>query len=190
MSIPPTPVSPRFRGAGLPALSTVLLGILSTGIGPHAAAGQEGPWGFEAFEKGTITTVTGQAIETDSLMGKVVLFNAWATWCGPCIREMPAFQRVLDEMGDRGFMVLGISANEEGPEFVDAFAKDLGVTYPIFVVPQPPLGRLTSRVRGLPTSFLIGRDGRVVTRVEGVFAEEDLRAAVEDLLEKGSPPAR
>lgn len=168
--------------------SFLLLSALAAGIGHGRAAGQEGTWGFEAFEKGTLTTVTGQLIETDSLVGKVVLINAWATWCGPCIKEMPAFQRVLDELGDQGFVVLGISANEEGPEFVDAFAKNLGVTYPNFTVPQPLLGRLTSQVRGLPTSFLIGRDGRVVTRVEGVFPEDELRSAVEELLGKGLPP--
>ena len=97
-------------------------------------------------------------------------------------------QRVLDEYGPRGFVVLGVSANQEGPEFVDAFVKDLGVFYPTFVGAQPLLGHLTSRVRGLPTSFLVGRDGKVVTRVEGVFPEDDLRAAVERLLEGGGRP--
>jgi thiol-disulfide isomerase/thioredoxin len=161
------------------------LGILAVGAGADRVVAQDGPWGFEAFESGTLTTVTGQTIHTDSLAGKVVLFNAWATWCGPCVTEMPSFQRVADEFGPRGFMVLGVSADQDGPEAVKAFVENLGVTYPIFLVPQPLMGRLTSRVRGLPTSFLIGRDGRVVSRVEGVFAEEDLRAAVERLLEEG-----
>lgn len=139
------------------------------------------------LRSGTFTTVTGQVIRTDTLAGRVILVNAWATWCGPCVLEMPGFQRVQDELGDRGFLVIGISADQEGPEVVQAFVEELGITYPVTVGPQHALGRLAAQVRGLPTSLLLGRDGRLARTVEGVFAEESLRTAVLELLAERRP---
>ena len=135
---------------------------------------------------GEIVTASGEVIETDTLAGYVILVNAWATWCGPCVQEMPGFQRVLDDYGDQGFRVLGMSADEGDPEAVVAFVKELGVSYPVTMGPQPALGLLGLQVLGLPTSFLLDREGRVVRKVEGVFDEEDLRKAVEELV-RGRP---
>ena len=137
---------------------------------------------------GPIQTVSGEVIETESFQGHVVLINAWATWCGPCVREMPGFQRVLDEYEDQGFMVLGLSADTVDVEVVRAFAENLGIRYPITIVPQFPLGLLASQVKGLPTSFLLDQEGRIVKTVEGIFSEEALRAAVEDLLKDRPGP--
>jgi len=134
------------------------------------------------FRSGTFTTVAGEVVRTDTLAGRVILVNAWATWCGPCVVEMPGFQRVQDELQERGFLVIGISADQEGPEVVRTFVEDLGITYPITVGPHHVLGRLAAQVRGLPTSMLLDRDGSLARKVEGVFAEEDLRRAVLELL--------
>lgn len=143
--------------------------------------------GSSMLRSGTFTTVTGEVVQTDTLAGRVILVNAWATWCGPCVLEMPAFQRVQDELGSHGFLVIGISADEEGPEVIRAFVEDLGITYPVTVGPHHVLGRLAAQVRGLPTSMLLARDGRLAKKVEGVFPEEDLRAAVLELLGERSP---
>jgi thiol-disulfide isomerase/thioredoxin len=147
--------------------------------GPPALPGQEGT---SVFRSGTFTTVAGEVVRTDTLAGRVILVNAWATWCGPCVVEMPGFQRVQDELGERGFLVIGISADQEGPEVVRAFVEDLGITYPVTVGQHHVLGRLAAQVRGLPTSLLLDREGRIVRKVEGVFPEEDLRQAVLEIL--------
>lgn len=138
------------------------------------------------LRSGTFTTVTGDVIQTDTLAGRVILVNAWATWCGPCVLEMPGFQRVQDELGPRGFLVIGISADQEGPGVVRSFVDQMGITYPVTQGPHHVLGRLAAQVRGLPTSLLLDRSGRLVRKVEGVFPEEELRKAVEDLLADGS----
>lgn len=170
----------------LAVASAMILGLPLQGLGQGTPdLGLEG----RGLRSGPITTITGEVIEADTLIGKVVLVNAWATWCGPCVLEMPAFQRVQDDLGHRDFLVLGISADKEGPEFVRDFLGELGISYPVTVGPQNPLGRLASRVRGLPTSFLLARDGRVVTRIEGVFEEQALRRALQALLEE-DPPVR
>ena len=139
------------------------------------------------LRSGTFTTVTGQVVRTDTLAGRVILVNAWATWCGPCVQEMPGFQRVQDDLGDRGFLVIGISADQDGPEVVRSFAEELGITYPVTFGPHHVLGLLADQVRGLPTSLLLGPGGRIVRKVEGVFPEAELRRAVEEIL-GGSMP--
>jgi thiol-disulfide isomerase/thioredoxin len=131
---------------------------------------------------GPIQTVSGEVILTESFQGRVVLINAWATWCGPCVREMPGFQRVLDEYEDKGFMVLGLSADTVGVEVVRTFVEKLGIRYPITIVPQYPLVLLAPQVKGLPTSFLLNQEGMIVKTVEGVYSEEALRADLEELL--------
>ena len=180
----PSPTFPRWASAVF--YSALTLGLPLHGWGQDAQdLGLEG----KGLRSGRITTVTGDLIETDTLLGKVVLVNAWATWCGPCTLEMPVFQRVQDELEHRGFLVLGISADKEETEFVRRFLDDLGIRYPVTVGPQHPLGRLAARVRGLPTSFLLARDGRVVKRIEGILQEETLRKLVLSLLEE-DPPTR
>jgi thiol-disulfide isomerase/thioredoxin len=159
-------------------------GAVRFGLGPEVLQAQEGP---SMLRSGTFTTVTGEVVQTDTLAGRVILVNAWATWCGPCVLEMPGFQRVQDELGERGFLVIGISADQEGPEVVRAFVEKLGITYPVTAGPHHVLGRLAAEVRGLPTSMLLDREGRIVRKVEGVLPEEDLRNAVLGLLEEKRP---
>ena len=139
------------------------------------------------LRSGTFTTVTGEVVRTDTLAGRVILVNAWATWCGPCVLEMPGFQRVQDELRDRGFLVIGISADQEGPEVVRAFAEEIGIRYPLTQGPHHVLGRLAAQVRGLPTSLLLDRDGSIARKVEGVFPEDELKRAVLELLEGKRP---
>lgn len=168
-------------------LTVPLLGVTGFRTTPRESPGPGTSIVEQELRSGPITTVTGEIIETDTLAGRVILVNAWATWCGPCVLEMPGFQRVQDDYEDQGFLVLGISADDKGPEFVRAFLDNLKITYPVTVGPQRPLGHLAAQVRGLPTSFLLGRDGRLARKVEGVFPEEVLRTAVEELLREEPP---
>lgn len=181
------------RATGI--VSGALLAVAILGASGFRSPGGEGPASLPVMAKqelrpGTLTTITGAVIDADTLGGRVILVNAWATWCGPCVLEMPGFQRVLDELEDQGFLVLGMSGDDEGAEFVRAFLHDLGITYPVTVGPQEPLGGLAAQVRGLPTSFLLGRDGRLAQKVEGVFPEEALRTAVQELLKEEPPPGQ
>jgi len=128
-------------------------------------------------------TLDGEAITREDLLGKVVLVNAWATWCAPCVLEMPAFQRVYEDYRDRGFLVLGVSRDHEGPERVRAFLQDKGITYPVAMAADVDLGGITE-VSVLPTSFLIGRDGTIRHRIEGIYAGPALRLAVKRLLDE------
>ncbi len=130
-----------------------------------------------------LTTLDGVPVTRDSLRGKVVLLNFWATWCPPCRIEMPGFQRVHDEYVDRGFTVLGVSTDAAGRRPVLDFLRDRKITYPVAMA----TGRMVNDYGGarvLPTSFLMDREGRVRHEVRGYFAEIALRKAVGRLLDE------
>lgn len=159
----------------------VVLGIIGYRLQPQVQAALG--LGAEDTEvsSGGIETLDGDILSLESLKGKVVLVNAWATWCPPCVLEMPGFQRVYEDYKDQGFLVLGISRDEGDPATVRAFLDEKGITYPVAMAWQASL-RGFGEVGGLPTSYLIGRDGKIKHRVEGLFAEPALRMAVRQLL--------
>ena len=109
---------------------------------------------------------TGQSIELSDLRGKLVLVNLWATWCAPCLREMPSLERLQSRLGER-IAVLAVSEDRGGNKTVEPFIAKLGLkSVKIYIDPKSEVGHAFA-VRGLPTSFLIDREGRVLGRVEG-----------------------
>jgi peroxiredoxin len=97
---------------------------------------------------------------------------------------MPGFQRVYDDYKDRGFLVLGVSRDQGGLAEVRAFLQRKGITYPVAMASDVDFGGITD-VDILPTSYLIGRDGTIRHRVEGLYAGPALRLAVKRLLDEG-----
>jgi thiol-disulfide isomerase/thioredoxin len=107
--------------------------------------------------------------------GRVVLLNLWATWCPPCQEEMPALERFARENAGK-VVVLGVDEGESAAA-AGTYAREHGVTFPILVDEQQQYGR-TYRGIGLPTSVIVGRDGRIVRGVDGAMTIEQMRAAV------------
>lgn len=91
--------------------------------------------------------------------GKVVLVNFWATWCQPCVREMPSIERLYRKYKARGLEIVAVSLDQGGEE-VRAFAGKFGLTFPILLDPGHE-ARALYKVRGLPTTYLVDRQGRV-----------------------------
>lgn len=128
----------------------------------------------------------GRATGSDSLRGRVVLVNFWATWCAPCRAEMPLLEQMARRHADRGFVVLGLAVDRASTEAVAAFVRDRGVTYPVAHV-GAEAERTFGGVYGYPTSFLLDRDGRVRHKVMGPVGPITLEPAVRRLL---GEPAR
>jgi peroxiredoxin len=110
-------------------------------------------------------TADGRTISMTDLEGRVVLVNFWATWCLECRSEMPAFEQLHREFSSQGLTVIGINARE-GTSTIREYAKELGLTFSL--VPDPA-GQINSTygVIGLPTTFLIARNGRAVALAIG-----------------------
>lgn len=109
--------------------------------------------------------------------GKVVLVNFWATWCGPCIREMPSLLRLHKQLSDEGFAVLAVSQDRKGWGVIPAFVKKYDLAdLPIYHDERLKMA-LSLKVRGLPTSVLVDKQGQVVGRLPG-HAEWDTPEAI------------
>jgi peroxiredoxin len=153
-------------------------------LGPQLTAALGIGGGNTEFSAEVFRALDGSVLTKADLKGKVVLVNAWATWCPPCVIEMPGFQKVYEEYKDQGFLVLGVSRDQGDPAKVMAFLQHKGITYPVAMAEGVDLGGITD-VEILPTSYLIGRDGTIRHRVEGLFVGPALRLAVKKLLAEG-----
>lgn len=131
---------------------------------PHSLVGKQSP----TFARHDLN---GQSINLASLRGKVVLLNFWATWCAPCLQEMPVFSSWQRQYGSQGFQVIGISMDDES-ESARKLVEKLKIAYPV-AMGDARLGERYGGILGLPMTFLIGRNGKVKAQFQG---EADLKA--------------
>ncbi len=150
---------------------------------PHLGAVVGLRSGPEASPQFEYVTLDGEPISSESLRGKVVLVNFWATWCLPCRVEMPALDAMQRRHAEAGFVVVGLAVDRVSTEQVRAFVAERGVTYPIAHV-GPEAERVFGGVQGYPMSFLLDRTGRIRHRVIGPVAPLSLEPAVRRLLDE------
>lgn len=125
----------------------------------------------------TLTNAFGQVLSSSNYAGHVLVVNFWATWCPPCIREIPDLNAFhLAHTNDR-VAVLGFSVDQGKPAEVDALLRDFAtrnqLAYPIVAVPKD-VAEAYSAVGPIPTTFVIGRDGRFAARYVGAVTREEL----------------
>lgn len=125
----------------------------------------------------------GRSITSESLRGRVVLINVWATWCPPCRAEMPALRQLADAYAADSVVVLGFSVDRGPTAAVDAFLRERNITYPVAIVSDEVIAALGG-VQGYPTSFLLDKQGVIRHTVIGPVGPVTLRPAIRRLVDE------
>ena len=131
-------------------------------------------------------TGSGETVTLEAFEGQVVLLNFWATWCAPCVREMPSLDRLQAALGPEGLAVVAVSEDRAGLKAVEPFFMETGLEHlEIYLDPKGKFWREFG-VRGLPTTYLIDRQGRLIGAMEGPaeWDEEDAVALIRFYLEQ------
>ncbi len=123
-----------------------------------------------------------------SLAGKVVLVDFWATWCPPCRQMIPGLIELQKTYGERGFTVVGLSTDQGEAGTVLKFMERVGINYPVALA-DGQLAQAFGGIEYLPTSFLIDRAGRIVSRHVGYMSKSELEAQLKPLLDEPNPTA-
>ncbi len=156
---------------------SLCLTLLGVGVAceGRAAREQSAP-AYEAQD------MEGARVSLASLRGQVVVLNIWATWCQPCREEIPQLQALHEAQGGDGVRVIGVSVDEAGMrDDIRDFAREHRMDYTIWLDPDREVS-LAFQTVGVPETFVIGRDGRIVRRLIGALRTGDttLRAAVRE----------
>jgi thiol-disulfide isomerase/thioredoxin len=165
---------------------------------PPAGAVETGDWTLPGIVKPDVVakpapefrgqTLDGAGVNLAELRGKVVLLDFWATWCGPCKRDLPNIEKIYREFRANGLAVLGINVGEEKAT-VEKFLSTAGLTYPMVQVDNANDLVRTLSVGAFPTVVIVDREGNVATYDVGVRSEAELRADLAKLGVGAAPAA-
>lgn len=131
-----------------------------------------------------LESLDGTLVNLTDYRGQVVLINIWATWCPPCVREIPRLQRLFDRYQAQGFVLLGVNTTfqDERAE-VAQFVRDQGITYPVLLDVDGEVGQAYGS-RLIPSSYLIDQNGKIVHALVGEVSEAQLSEQIARLLQE------
>lgn len=124
----------------------------------------------------------GKRVSSSEFSGKVLLVSFFATWCPPCVEEVPVLIELQKRLGSAGFSVIALSVDRQGPEPVASFVKEHGINYPVLMADSKATMDFGG-VYGIPTAFLVNRSGNVVKRYTGYVDPSILEKDIKTLLQ-------
>mgnify|MGYP000868610162 CR=1 FL=1 len=186
----PLPARPRRPSTGLvlgawPRLTIALVALALAAACPSAkptpTADRRSPYALG------LPTARGDFYSLEQLRGRVALVTFFATWCFPCMLEVPNLVALQRDFGDRGFQVVGIGMDLEGRRVLEPFVESYGVGYPVLIADdevragRSPFGA----IRQLPTTYVLDREGKVAAAYTGPANPQGLRELVGRLVKQG-----
>jgi peroxiredoxin len=170
---------------------------------PPAAAGDDAPYtnplAGKAAPDFTLRDTSGKKVSLSSYKGKAVIVDFWATWCAPCKIEIPWLEKLHDQYAAQGLEILGVSEDDldlddqaklvkEKQEIADAASK-LRINYPV-LIDDSNVSKPYGGVDALPTTYFVGRDGKVVAATVGLADRDEIEADIKKALGSGTQPAK
>jgi len=128
-----------------------------------------------------LTDLSGKQVRLSDFKGKVVILDFWATWCGPCRMEIPHFVRLQSKYRAQGLSIVGLSLDDDGARSVRPFAEEHDINYTMLLA-NKEIANLYGGVVGIPTTFVLDRQGRIVKKFIGVMPPEAFEEAIRPLL--------
>jgi cytochrome c biogenesis protein CcmG/thiol:disulfide interchange protein DsbE len=136
----------------------------------------------------TLQDLKGNQISLSDFKGKVVVLDFWATWCPPCVKEIPHFIELYEQYKDQGFAMVGISVDREGVSVVKSFAQKYRINYPILMT-DGQVDKTYGGIPGIPTTFVIDSAGNIRQKYVGYRDKAVFEADIKALLAEAKPPS-
>jgi len=150
----------------LPALALVLIFAYGFLTREPADSGDTAPRIGKPLADFTLPDLQGRAVQLAALRGKVVFVNVWATWCPPCVEEMPTIQQLYERLHGQGLEILAVSLDNLGAQIVVPFMQSRRLSFPTLLDTKNLVQRLY-RTTGVPESFVVDKRGILVEKVVG-----------------------
>ena len=174
------------------AVAALVYAMIPSLPGPAALAGADAADGAaagicpanakEANLDFTVDDMHGKSVTMSAFKGKVILLDFWATWCPPCKAEIPGFVELQKTYGEQGLQVIGVSVDDP-PEKLKPFVDEFKMNYPVLVgLGRDDLQDAYGPMWGIPTTFLIDREGRICRKHSGLVGKEKYERDIKALL--------
>lgn len=152
-------------------------------VATTAADAPHAPAFMPSFE---LRDLQGRRVSSSRFKGKVLMVDFWASWCAPCVKEMPHFQALYEKYQKKGLEIIGITLDVE-PADVRKVMDETGARYTILFADEEGRIQEAFGVEGIPTTFLIDRKGRIREKIVGFAYQEEFEEILEGLLTPKSP---
>ena len=129
----------------------------------------------------SLVDINDNEISSQDFKNKVLIIDFFATWCPPCIMEIPHLVKIKEEFGESGFEIIGISVDNNPKEVLPNFIKEKNINYPIVLVSTQTVSDFGG-IKYLPTTFIVGRDGKITKKFVGYTEPEEFEKIIKTLL--------
>ncbi|TKJ31226.1 hypothetical protein CEE39_07345 [bacterium (candidate division B38) B3_B38] len=147
----------------------LLLGVALFSLGSFGK--MEGQSSSSPAPDFALTDLEGKTVKLSDFKGKVILLDFWATWCPPCVQEIPHFVELYEQYKENGFQMIGIAIQSGSVKDVKRFVEKHGINYPI-LMGNKEITKEYGNINAIPTTFFIDRQGRIVQKYIGYRAKE------------------